>query len=182
MEDEDGKNMKDSFVWCPEILESTRIGRRVRPDTKESQKQKSNQVFRPEGSKSADAPSAFPFGSVNRIQFSEPFCMTQEGGVQEKKETFLPGVYFGVGAFVARTKVRQWRKIGDINFLATLRVPHIKSGVKVRPFLGVAFIFKEAHKISTFTATRSVDQMEHFIDSNFDLGARPAAVHFVLDQ
>ena len=116
MEDEEGRNMKDSFVWCPEILESTRIGRRVRPDTKESQKQKSNQVFRPEGSKSADAPSAFPFGSVNRIQFSEPFCMTQEGGVQEKKETFLPGVYFGVGAFVARTKVRQWRKIGDINF------------------------------------------------------------------
>ena len=31
----------------------------------------------------------------------------QEGGVQEKKETFLPGVYFGVGAFVSRTKVRQ---------------------------------------------------------------------------
>ena len=78
-------------------MESTRIGRRVRPDTKESQKQKSNQVFRPEGSKSADAPSAFPFGSVNRIQFSEPFCMTQEGGVQEKKKLFYPASTSGSG-------------------------------------------------------------------------------------
>ena len=154
----------------------------MRPDTKESQKQKSNQVFRPEGSKSADAPSAFPFGSVNRIQFSEPFCMTQEGGVQEKKKLFYPASTSGSGPLWPAQKCASDER-SETSIFGHVTGPAYQircEGSAI--FLGVAFIFKEAHKISTFTATRSVDQMEHFIDSNFDLGARPAAVHFELDQ